>query len=316
MSVPHSVQQQMQRYRRRKSLHRRKPSIDTPLLPHTRPATPPPEPLLSLPHHPSLLAFFRSLPPLTTSTPQPLHFLFGYGSLISAPSRRRTLARDTPALPVRVHHLHRSWSYHCPRRSYTAVGVARVPGARCNGVLVPVPDPAQDLPALDAREAAYDRVQVAWEDVELLLDDAATATPAAAAVPSDAVLWVYRLRDAAPRTPTPDDEPEPTSSTTSAAVHRPSPVSPIPQSYVDCIVTGCLAISEAFALEFVQTTEGWDAGTWIDDRGAAGPVRRYVPCVGAGEKGVCEEGARTVDEVVERVVGRRVLEGRVVVGSP
>ena len=47
---------------------------------------------------------------------------------------------------------------------------------------------------------------------------------------------------------------------------------PIPQSYVDIILRGCLSISKGFALSFLEMTRGWmregedGEQTWVDDR--------------------------------------------------
>jgi hypothetical protein len=45
---------------------------------------------------------------------------------------------------------------------------------------------------------------------------------------------------------------------------------PIPQSYVDIIIRGCLTISEEFAKTFVETTAGWNDESaeehFVDDR--------------------------------------------------
>lgn len=47
------------------------------------------------------------------------------------------------------------------------------------------------------------------------------------------------------------------------------PSHPIPQSYVDIIMRGCLTISEDFARSFIETTAGWNdehEDHWVDDR--------------------------------------------------
>ena len=40
---------------------------------------------------------------------------------------------------------------------------------------------------------------------------------------------------------------------------------PILQTYVDICVLGCLEFSREFAVEFIQSTVGWD-GPWLNDR--------------------------------------------------
>lgn len=40
---------------------------------------------------------------------------------------------------------------------------------------------------------------------------------------------------------------------------------PLVQSYADVILTGCLAIGTDFAIEFIETTQGWGQA-WLNDR--------------------------------------------------
>ncbi|KAJ3119802.1 hypothetical protein HK101_007120, partial [Irineochytrium annulatum] len=75
------------------------------------------------------------------------------------------------ALPVIVQGLRRSWSYRCRRNHYTAVGVSPDPTleSACNGVLIPLVDPARDLAALDEREKDYVRVKLDPRNVAVTL---------------------------------------------------------------------------------------------------------------------------------------------------
>lgn len=115
-------------------------------------------------------------------------YIFGYGSLINPQSRLRTMPGPTIAIPVIVKNLHRSWSYNCTCRSYTAVGVRRYKGALCNGVLVPISNPSSELPRLDLREKDYVRKRICPGDILLLnsfkhfIDE-----------DEDAIVWVYEL---------------------------------------------------------------------------------------------------------------------------
>ncbi|KAI8851847.1 hypothetical protein BC829DRAFT_487886 [Chytridium lagenaria] len=252
--------------------------------------TPPPESPLSLPF-PDVWARLAALPFCVKSffgNSPSTHFLFGYGSLINSSSRRRTFTTSTTSIPVTVRGLLRSWSYHCPNRSYTAVTVSQHPTSTCNGVLIPIPNPQADLTALDARESLYDRVPLHPTDITITHD-----ITLADLFPSlNATIWVYK------------------SSTT--ALPLPSHTAPIPQSYVDCILQGCLGISEAFALDFVRTTVGWDSGCWINDRACVDArTRKYVPCIKSGESWVLDgEGMDGV--LVKGGVPETVLKARVV----
>lgn len=190
---------------------------------------------------------------------RPRHYLFGYGSLINPQSRLRTVPYPTSAIPVTVRGMQRSWSYRCPRKEYTAVGVSRVPfsngPAFCNGVLIPIENPEIELPRLDQRECNYTRSLISLSDLEFAHSTYAKRFQ----LSPDALIWVYELPS-------------------NKLQHTPSPTTPIPQSYVDCILAGCLLYGATFAHQFIEQTAGWDAGTWVNDRNANEEVRRYIKC--------------------------------------
>ncbi|KAL2915878.1 hypothetical protein HK105_204579 [Polyrhizophydium stewartii] len=262
----------------------------------------------------------------------PLHLVFGYGSLVNPTSRLRTFAEPTAAVPAVARGLRRSWSYRCARRLYTAVAVERTAaaGAAANGVLVAVPRADRDLPRLDEREAAYERVRLPFTAVACLRPaDAALLASHAARV----VVWVYALpaapagaaiaacstaalRDATEMDPPAADAAAALRSLPPAArppshgrplaaahsharrspKHTPCRVCPIPQSYVDCIIDGCLRFGVGFAADFIATTHGWD-GVWIDDRNACAAVRKYVQRADIGE--ACDaDSLRAVDALL------------------
>ncbi|KAJ3005783.1 hypothetical protein HKX48_000467 [Thoreauomyces humboldtii] len=220
----------------------------------------------------------------------PTHWLFAYGSLINSQSRHRTVpaangnvsttssSRNNNAIPAVVHGLQRSWSYPCPRNSYTAVAVRKVPHAACNGVLVPLSDPVRDLPLLDLRETHYARTRVPLEDIRLL----SPSLVGGGAKEGD-VVWVYQQL-------------------AEHVVHIPTPAIPIPQSYVDCILTGCLQYGPAFARDFVQQTHGWDAGPWINDRHADAPRRRYSRRAEEDDEHEHVGHHSVLDDLLERIV--------------
>ncbi|KAJ3156152.1 hypothetical protein HDU86_004120 [Geranomyces michiganensis] len=247
-------------------------------LAHTAPTR---SPLLSPP---------PAAPTPTPSNTPPRHYLFGYGSLINPQSRLRTVPVPTRAIPATVKGLQRSWSYPCPRNQYTAVGVTRVNNgcsAQCNGVLIPLSetDPEADLRSLDARETHYTRTLLPVDDI-VLDDDAAFNR-------QSAIVWVYELAPATTTTRTTT-----TTALAAAAVagpplqlatatieclhHTPTPTIPIPQSYVDVVLEGCLEYGPAFAADFVLHTKGWE-GVWVNDRHADISVRRYVRNTAVGE---------------------------------
>ena len=150
------------------------------------------------------------------------YLVFGFGSLINSRSRARTLG-ECPAWPVRVAGLRRGWYAPSSRIRHTALGVLHDANAACNGVLAPLP--AERLPARDAREAQYRRVEVKRDRVQAL----------AGTLPSGRVVTYL------PIDPRPPD-----------AEH------PIIRSYVDVTLSGCLEHGEAFAQEMLRTTDAWN----------------------------------------------------------
>ena len=206
------------------------------------------------------------LPPQTTATttsePQPPrrrnkthHYVFGYGSLICPESRSVTnpaLAQKEP-LPVVIQDVERVWSARTTG-GYTAMGVRHKEGAECTGVLIEVEQ--AELEDLDQREASYDRLPIHLDNVdqvpyldEFYEDDHPVfdAKESDSDVDEERVkVWIYMQKE-----PIMAD-----------------PSHPIPQSYVDIIIRGCLTISEDFARSFIDTTAGWkhEEDHWVDDR--------------------------------------------------
>lgn len=191
----------------------------------------------------------------------PLHYLFGYGSLIHPDSRRKTTQRYTRALPVHVAGFRRCWSYNC-RDSYTAVAVVQSPDDECNGVIFPIHDPEHELKKLDAREVNYMRTSLSLSQCRLsdhlspeIQEEMNTWPEFSGFFTGDCIVWLYEL----PISSQPSKE-------AAESVHLPSPDIPIPQSYVDCILDGCLIFGHEFAVCFLKTTRGWCAAAWLNDR--------------------------------------------------
>lgn len=160
----------------------------------------------------------------------PKHYIFGYGSLISASSRRITgIAGDSVA--ARVSGFERSW-VSWKGTQMRAVAVSAKPNSQCNGVLFEVPE--TELPKFDAREMNYVRMSLDHSQLSYL-------HPAQAIKP-DSLVWVYVY----------DNNEQGLDST------------PIVQSYLDVILLGCLDIAPGFAEEFLQNTNNWHG--LVDDR--------------------------------------------------
>ena len=154
------------------------------------------------------------------------HYLFGYGSLICTVSRNRH-TKEAKAIPVRVSGLQRCWNYHNEIRMRNALGVFIKTDAKCNGVVFPV----ENFSELNVREHGYDLVEISSESIEVLDGD----------LPSGK-FWVYIPQESI----------------------YPCSKSPIQQSYLDVVMTGCLEFGDEFAKELIESTE-WSEH-WVDDR--------------------------------------------------
>lgn len=208
-------------------------------------------------------------------------FLFGYGSLISKESRLRTLQRESAAaIPCQVKGLQRSWSYKCPKKSYTAVSVSRTSSdITTNGVLIPLSDPVNDLKELDSREFYYARGLVALEDIVLMPSiSSATANvkplphETEKRLPENATVYVYENHNILFENWNTNSK----SQTVLPVQHSPCAKFPIPQSYVDCILSGCLYYGEDFARDFVKSTHGWCYESFLQDRSLNSDCRKYT----------------------------------------
>ncbi|ASA57091.1 gamma-glutamylcyclotransferase family protein [Vibrio gazogenes] len=148
-------------------------------------------------------------------------YIFGYGSLMNSSSRQLT-GQTGLTCPAVVEGLTRTWGM--VDDSYQASPlVAQLGDGIVNGVLLDVS--TEGLAQFDQRERGYHRIQLATAniDTELSLCDEDT-------------VWVYVKNHPMP----------------------PSHQSPILQTYIDTVVTGCLEVSEAFAHLFVKHTHGWE----------------------------------------------------------
>lgn len=211
------------------------------------------------------------------------HYVFGYGSLICPESRSVTnpnlIKRE--ALPVVIQDVERVWSARTSS-GYTAMGVRFREGAECTGVLIEVKK--DELADLDQREAAYNRLPIQLENIDqvpfLEEDDYYEDDHPVFEAQDDSNLqvddnnvkvWIYMQKD-----PIEAD-----------------PSHPIPQSYVDIIIRGCLTISEDFARSFIETTHGWkdEEDHWVDDR--------EVPIYRRADPEFSSEHGETIDKLLE-----------------
>jgi hypothetical protein len=163
------------------------------------------------------------------------HFILAYGSLISSDSRAKT-GETGQVWPVKLHGFERHWAVVDPDMDMSTVAIQKSENAACNGILVAV---AEDQIALfDEREIGYQRSQVLPEQLTAYLDEPLP----------EGTYWVYHTEE----------------------IKHPEEACPIVLSYVDVILSGCLEHGDAFALDFLALTKGWQSPL-INDR----PAPRY-----------------------------------------
>jgi hypothetical protein len=154
-------------------------------------------------------------------------YLFAYGSLIY------TDGNGEPGIPVSVSTIRRGWYARISKDKNSALGAILESNSMCNGILR-VTD-TQKLEVTDEREiqVGYHRSSLPTRTITIVNGNDYEIDR----------VWVYVT-----------DTPE-----------LPTSEFPIAQSYLDVVLTGCLAINEEFAVDFIRMTDGWDH-SWLDDR--------------------------------------------------
>ena len=148
------------------------------------------------------------------------HWIFGYGSLICADSRART-GLTGASMPVMVRGFERQWSVAVDYADLSVLGIhPGRPDQEVGGVMFALDDDA--FAQFDAREVEYQRVKL----------DPAAVKPLHQGTLPDGEYWLYMPQ------------------------HSTSP-HPIPQSYLDVILRGCLDIHDDFARHFIRHTSQW-----------------------------------------------------------
>ena len=151
-------------------------------------------------------------------------YIFGYGSLINRGSLIQTLGPEEFGEIVPGRIDGFQRSWSNRVEALGRTGLSVRPRAGASINGVAIEIREGYLEALDRRETGYGRLAVAEQDLVA------------------GRLWLYAVPD--PRPPTPDY--------------------PVAISYLECVLAGCLAESEAFALEFIRSTRSWDAPLWND----------------------------------------------------
>jgi hypothetical protein len=184
----------------------------------------------------------------------------------------RTVPSAHIAIPVKIMGFERSWSYKCPKNNYTAVCVSRTTtNSSINGVLIPLADEASLL-ELDKRECNYARGKISVSTVISL---------SSFEVPVDATVWVYETHTELSTNFSSISNQEKNNT------HRPSMNCPIPLSYIDVILSGCLSFGREFAREFLVSTKGWCPKSVLNDRNRE--VRKYSLSYGDNHRVIVDQ---------------------------
>lgn len=147
-------------------------------------------------------------------------YIFGYGSLINSASRHLT-GQTGRAIAANATGLVRYFGKI--DESYTLSPLVVHPGeGQINGVLLEIDENA--LAEFDRRERGYQRIALPAERIQThdLFD-------------AHAPIWIYITEHHQP----------------------PCNQSPIAQTYIDTVLSGCLEFSQAFAEQFIAQTLGW-----------------------------------------------------------
>jgi len=168
------------------------------------------------------------------------HYIIGYGSLLSHDSRFRFSGINCQAIPVQLTGWRRAWTTRTLHQQQTCLSAKREEYASFNAALVPIEEIS---PELAKREQDYEFVQVPSSQLRLLESKECHITGLQLASKS---VWICQNKH----------------NESANATY------PICQTYVDTCLAGCLETGLIdFALHFLRSTAGWDAG-WINDRHA------------------------------------------------
>lgn len=161
-----------------------------------------------------------------------MNYIFGYGSLLSAYSREHYSDIHSIVTTATLSGWNRSWCAVYPDEGATYAGAVPDSNQDLDGVLI-----ASDIgPDITQRERGYQFTQVATDKLSVV-DGALEIT-------GQDQVWVCQT----------------------LSIDAPSVSNPLPQSYVDTCLSGCIESQGIDAASrFIQQTQGWDC-VWRNDR--------------------------------------------------
>lgn len=138
------------------------------------------------------------------------------------------------AFPVWVDSFERSWSASFDDLNFCALSALPKKNKSMNAVLFEV----SDINLFDERETGYVRQRLSPNQIRPYFTDQN--------LPILKSCWIYKPKD--------------------EIISTPSEKYIIWQSYLDVCLSGCLEISNEFAVQFIETTTNWRPQFWADDR--------------------------------------------------
>jgi len=182
------------------------------------------------------------------------HYIVGYGSLMESASKERTYKNTGENIPVQIKGFRREWNLKGDSIGLdtTYLGVVPHKDSSFNGVIFQLPpseNVVESLKSYDVREKFYCRQNVDIKDIKVLAPLKESSSNSSAT--QEKYYWIYVNKE--------------------KYTARPTKGYPIVQSYVDVFISGCLELQEKFNLpdfakKCVESTEGWSAEHWVNDR--------------------------------------------------
>lgn len=154
------------------------------------------------------------------------NFIFGYGSLISEESRKKT-GITGKSIPAKLFGYRREWNTQIPKEKATFLGLIKNKKNFCNGIIFEVFK--KTLKKFDKREGSYyKRIEVNSSKIKILPKNKLGNKQIVK-------IWVYLTKK--PKKPTKNF--------------------PILLSYLEIVIKGCLNFGKEFFKEFFKTTYKW-----------------------------------------------------------
>lgn len=189
-----------------------------------------------------------------------MNYIFGYGSLLSGYSREHYSGIHSIVTNATLSGWNRSWCAAYPDEGATYAGAVPDSNQDLDGVLI-----ASDLsPDITERERGYQFIQVGA--------DTLSVAGGSLAITAQDQVWVCQT----------------------LSIDEPTVSNPLPQSYVDTCLSGCIESQGIDAARrFIKQTHGWDC-VWKNDRHLSHtPIYpRYTP--------ITADEARLIDSLLDQ----------------